>query len=128
MCGDVFGNGMLCSERTGLVAAFGPRDIFVAPNPVAASSYAERRRLFDLPRSSWQDYDTSVISEGGGVWPRSAKSIPISPQMRQALGIEAQRMTPAELRRAILLAPVDLLWNGGIGVYVKGRAETHAEA
>ena len=88
------------------------------------SSYAERRRLFDLPRSSWQDYDTSLISEGGGVFPRSAKSIPITPQMREALGIEEGRhgrMTPAELMQAILLAPVDLLWNGGIGTYVKAR-------
>jgi glutamate dehydrogenase len=128
MSGDVFGNGMLCSERIRLVAAFDHRDIFVDPNPDAARSYAERRRLFDLPRSSWQDYDTSLISEGGGVWPRSAKSIPVTSQMREALGIDQQRMTPAELMRAILLAPVDLLWNGGIGTYVKGGAETHADA
>ena len=133
MSGDVFGNGMLCSEHTRLVAAFDHRDIFVDPNPDAPSSYAERKRLFDLPRSSWQDYDTSLLSEGGGVWPRSAKSIPVSPQMREALGLEEAdlkngRMTPAELMRAILLAPVDLLWNGGIGTYVKSAAETHAEA
>ncbi len=128
MSGDVFGNGMLCSERTRLVAAFDHRDIFVDPNPDATSSFAERKRLFDLPRSSWQDYDTSLISEGGGVWSRSAKSISISPQVREALGIEEQRMTPAELMHAILLAPVDLLWNGGIGTYVKGGAETHADA
>ncbi len=86
MSGDVFGNGMLCSEHTRLVAAFDHRDIFVDPNPDAAPSYAERKRLFDLPRSSWQDYDRTLISEGGGVWSRSAKSIPISPQMREALG------------------------------------------
>ncbi|MET0999129.1 MAG: NAD-glutamate dehydrogenase [Marmoricola sp.] len=128
MSGDVFGNGMLCSEHIRLVAAFDHRDIFVDPDPDAATSYAERRRLFDLPRSSWQDYDTSLISEGGGVWSRAAKSIPISKQMRAALGIEQQRMTPAELISAILVAPVDLLWNGGIGTYVKGSAETHAEA
>ncbi len=128
MSGDVFGNGMLCSEHIRLVAAFDHRDIFVDPDPDAATSYAERRRLFDLPRSSWQDYDTSLISEGGGVWSRAAKSIPISPQMREALGLEQQRMTPAELISAILVAPVDLLWNGGIGTYVKGSAETHAEA
>ncbi len=128
MSGDVFGNGMLCSEHIRLVAAFDHRDIFVDPNPDAATSYAERRRLFELPRSSWQDYDTSLISEGGGVWPRSAKSIQTSPQLREVLGIEAQRMTPAELMRAILLAPVDLLWNGGIGTYVKGAAETHGDA
>ena len=133
MSGDVFGNGMLCSEHTRLVAAFDHRHIFVDPDPDAATSYAERKRLFDLPRSSWEDYDTSLISEGGGIWPRSAKSIPITPQMREALGLEdtgaeSGRMTPAELMRAILLAPVDLLWNGGIGTYVKARTETHAEA
>lgn len=133
MSGDVFGNGMLCSEHIRLVAAFDHRDIFIDPDPDSTTSYAERRRLFDLPRSSWQDYDRSLISEGGGVFPRSAKSIPVSAQLRAALGIDADqvqkgRMTPAELMRAILLAPVDLLWNGGIGTYVKGRAETHAEA
>ena len=130
MSGDVFGNGMLCSEHTRLVAAFDHRDIFLDPSPDAATSYAERKRLFDLPRSSWQDYDTSLISEGGGVWSRSAKSIPVSAQMRAALGLEedARRVTPAELMRAILLAPVDLLWNGGIGTYVKAGSETHADA
>jgi glutamate dehydrogenase len=133
MSGDVFGNGMLCSETTRLVAAFDHRDIFVDPNPDASTSYAERKRLFDLPRSAWQDYEKSLISAGGGVWPRSAKSIPVSAQMREALGIEesdlkAGRLTPAELMRAILLAPVDLLWNGGIGTYVKGSSETHADA
>ncbi len=130
MSGDVFGNGMLCSEHIRLVAAFDHRDIFIDPNPDAATSYAERKRLFDLPRSSWQDYDTSLISQGGGVFPRSAKSIVITPQMREALGIEetGARMTPADLMRAILLAQVDLLWNGGIGTYVKARSETHAEA
>ena len=129
MSGDVFGNGMLCSEHTRLVAAFDHRDIFVDPDPDAAASYAERKRLFDLPRSSWQDYDTDLISQGGGVWSRSAKSIPISPQMREALGLadDVTKLTPAELMRAILLAPVDLLWNGGIGTYVKSADETHAE-
>ena len=131
MSGDVFGNGMLCSEHIRLVAAFDHRDIFIDPNPDAATSYAERKRLFDLPRSSWQDYDTSLISEGGGVFPRSAKSISITPQMREVLGLEdaeSGRMTPGVLMRAILLAPVDLLWNGGIGTYVKARTETHADA
>ncbi|WP_416953924.1 NAD-glutamate dehydrogenase [Nocardioides sp. T5] len=130
MSGDVFGNGLLCSEHTRLVAAFDHRDIFIDPSPDAASSYAERRRLFDLPRSSWKDYDTSLISEGGGVWPRSAKSITISAQVREALGIPAgtTAMTPAELMKAILLAPVDLLWNGGIGTYVKSSEETDADA
>jgi glutamate dehydrogenase len=119
---------MLCSEHTRLVAAFDHRDIFLDPNPDAATSYAERKRLFDLPRSSWKDYDASLISEGGGVFPRSAKSIQISPQVQEALGIEATKLTPAELMRAILLAPVDLLWNGGIGTYVKATTESDADA
>ncbi|WP_460815762.1 NAD-glutamate dehydrogenase [Nocardioides korecus] len=130
MSGDVFGNGMLCSEHIRLVAAFDHRDIFLDPTPDAATSYAERRRLFDLPRSSWADYDTSLVSEGGGVFPRSAKSIPVHAAVREALGLadDVVRMTPAELMRAILLAPVDLLWNGGIGTYVKSEGETHADA
>jgi glutamate dehydrogenase len=130
MSGDVFGNGMLLSEHIRLVAAFDHRDIFLDPDPDAASSYAERRRLFDLPRSSWADYDKALISEGGGVFPRSLKSIPISPRVSAALGIDTSvtSMTPHELMRAILLAPVDLLWNGGIGTYVKASTESHAEA
>lgn len=130
MSGDVFGNGMLCSEHIRLVAAFDHRDIFIDPEPDAATSFAERRRLFDLPRSSWQDYDKSLISEGGGVFPRTAKSIPINHQIRAALGIHrhVDAMTPAELMKAILLAPVDLLWNGGIGTYVKASSETNADA
>ncbi|QZY28446.1 NAD-glutamate dehydrogenase [Nocardioides coralli] len=130
MSGDVFGNGMLCSEHIRLVAAFDHRDIFLDPDPDAATSYAERKRLFDLPRSSWQDYDTDLISEGGGVWSRSVKSVPISAQAREALGLEddVTKLTPAELMRAILLAPVDLLWNGGIGTYVKSSDESHADA
>ncbi|RNL63076.1 NAD-glutamate dehydrogenase [Nocardioides marmoriginsengisoli] len=128
MSGDVFGNGLLCSEHTLLVAAFDHRDIFLDPSPDPAASYAERRRLFDLPRSSWKDYDTALISAGGGVFPRSAKSIPLSPEVRAVLGVEASAMTPAELMRAILLAPVDLLWNGGIGTYVKAAAESDADA
>ncbi|WP_409483544.1 NAD-glutamate dehydrogenase [Arsenicicoccus dermatophilus] len=129
MSGDVFGNGMLLSEHIRLVAAFDHRHIFVDPQPVAATSYVERRRLFDLPRSSWADYDTSLISEGGGVFSRSAKSIPVSPQMAAALGVEGAptSMTPAELMKAILLAPVDLLWNGGIGTYVKASTESNAQ-
>jgi glutamate dehydrogenase len=125
MSGDVFGNGMLLSEHIRLVAAFDHRHIFVDPAPEAASSYAERRRLFDLPRSSWDDYDKSLISEGGGVFARSLKSIPVSPQMVDVLGLAkgTTAMTPAELMRAILLAPVDLLWNGGIGTYVKAVTE-----
>ncbi|MBW1599907.1 NAD-glutamate dehydrogenase [Streptomyces sp. JJ38] len=129
MSGDVFGNGMLLSEHIRLVAAFDHRHIFVDPDPDAATSYAERRRLFELQRSSWADYDAEKISAGGGVFPRTAKSIPVSPQMREALGLEttANRLTPPELMRAILQAPVDLLWNGGIGTYVKSSAESHQD-
>ncbi|MET7934672.1 NAD-glutamate dehydrogenase [Streptomyces sp. NPDC005322] len=129
MSGDVFGNGMLLSEHIRLVAAFDHRHIFIDPNPDAATSYAERRRLFELPRSSWADYNTELISAGGGVHPRSAKAIPITPQVRAALGIETRvaKMTPADLMKAILKAPVDLLWNGGIGTYVKASTESHAD-
>ncbi|MET8681470.1 NAD-glutamate dehydrogenase [Streptomyces sp. NPDC004647] len=129
MSGDVFGNGMLLSEHIRLVAAFDHRHIFLDPNPDAATSYAERRRLFELPRSSWADYDTSLISQGGGIHPRSAKAIPVSAQVREALGIEGRvsKMTPADLMKAIFKAPVDLLWNGGIGTYVKASTETHAD-
>ncbi len=130
MSGDVFGNGLLCSEHTRLVAAFDHRDIFLDPEPDAATSYQERKRLFGLPRSSWQDYDASLISEGGGVFKRSAKSIPLNKAVRTALGIadDITAMTPAELMKAILQAPVDLLWNGGIGTYVKSSEESHADA
>ncbi|RIK16781.1 MAG: NAD-glutamate dehydrogenase [Acidobacteria bacterium] len=129
MSGDVFGNGMLLSEHIRLVGAFDHRHIFLDPAPDAARSYAERKRLFELPRSSWADYDTSLISEGGGVWPRTAKSVPVSPQARQVLGLDEDvtSLTPAELLRAILRAPVDLLWNGGIGTYVKSSQQTNAE-
>ncbi|WP_024448398.1 NAD-glutamate dehydrogenase [Mycolicibacterium iranicum] len=128
MSGDVFGNGMLLSEHIRLVAAFDHRHIFIDPTPDAASSFAERRRMFDLPRSSWDDYDKSVISKGGGVFSREQKSIPISPEARTALGLEdgVTDMTPPALMKAILKAPADLLWNGGIGTYVK--AETEADA
>ncbi|RSM69892.1 NAD-glutamate dehydrogenase [Actinoplanes sp. ATCC 53533] len=128
MSGDVFGNGMLLSEHIRLVAAFDHRHIFLDPDPDAASSYAERRRLFDLPRSSWADYDAALISEGGGIFPRTAKSIPVTPQVRAALALgDAKAVSPTELMRAILAAPVDLLFNGGIGTYVKASTETHAE-
>ncbi|HET6828511.1 MAG TPA: NAD-glutamate dehydrogenase, partial [Ramlibacter sp.] len=127
MSGDVFGNGMLLSRHIRLVAAFDHRHIFIDPTPDAASSFAERERLFKLPRSSWADYDTKRISEGGGVWARSEKSVPLSPQARLALGITAEQLTPAELVSAILKAPVDLLYNGGIGTYVKASGETHAD-
>jgi glutamate dehydrogenase len=127
MSGDVFGNGMLLSRHIRLLAAFDHRHVFIDPEPDAQTSFVERERLFALPRSSWADYDAAKISAGGGVWPRSAKSIALSPQARAALGIEADSMTPAELMHAILLAPADLLYNGGIGTYVKARDESHAE-
>ncbi|HET7172770.1 MAG TPA: NAD-glutamate dehydrogenase [Nocardioidaceae bacterium] len=130
MSGDVFGNGMLLSRHIRLLAAFDHRHIFVDPDPDAESSYEERRRLFDLPRSSWADYDQGKISAGGGVFPRTLKSIPVCPEMAQALSIdpEVTKLTPAALMRAILLAPVDLLFNGGIGTYVKAESETNADA
>ncbi|GEL26018.1 glutamate dehydrogenase [Pseudonocardia sulfidoxydans NBRC 16205] len=130
MSGDVFGNGMLLSEHIRLVAAFDHRHVFVDPDPDAARGIAERRRLFALPRSSWDDYDRAAISAGGGVWPRTAKSVPVGPEMRAALGLpdDVVTLSPPELIRAILLAPVDLLWNGGIGTYVKASAETHPDA
>ncbi|WP_040421999.1 NAD-glutamate dehydrogenase [Actinopolymorpha alba] len=129
MSGDVFGNGMLLSKHTKLVAAFDHRHIFLDPNPDPETSYAERRRMFELPRSSWADYRREAISEGGGVFRRTAKSIPLSKEVRAALGIPASvgALTPNELIRAILTAPVDLLWNGGIGTYVKAASESHAD-
>ena len=127
MSGDVFGNGMLLSRHIRLVAAFDHRHVFLDPSPDAARSFAERERLFALPRSSWADYDTSLISAGGGVHARSLKSIAITPEVKAALGIEAETLTPAELVHAILKAPVDLIYNGGIGTYVKASDETHAQ-
>jgi glutamate dehydrogenase len=127
MSGDVFGNGMLLSKHIRLVAAFDHRHVFLDPDPDAASSWAERKRLAGLPRSSWGDYNAMLISHGGGVWPRSAKSIPISPEARRALGIDAESLAPHELINAILKAPVDLLYNGGIGTYVKSSRESHAD-
>jgi glutamate dehydrogenase len=129
MSGDVFGNGMLLSDRLRLVAAFDHRHIFLDPAPDPASSFAERRRLFELPRSSWADYSAALISEGGGVFPRVAKSVPISPQVRSALGLArtTTALTPPELIQAILRAPVDLIYNGGIGTYIKSSIETNAE-
>ena len=129
MSGDVFGNGMLLSEHIRLVAAFDHRHVFLDPSPDAATSYVERRRMFDLPRSTWADYDTSLISEGGGVYARTAKSVPISVLVREALGLDeaVTELSPAELIHACLQAPVDLLYNGGIGTYIKSSAETHDE-
>jgi len=127
MSGDVFGNGMLLSPHIRLVAAFDHRHVFLDPNPDAGTSFAERERLFKLPRSSWADYDAKLISPGGGIHPRSAKAIVITPEVAKVLAIDAQSMTPGELANAILKAPVDLLYNGGIGTYVKAAGETHAQ-
>ena len=127
MSGDVFGNGMLLSRHIRLLAAFDHRHVFIDPEPDVAASFAERERLFALPRSSWADYNQKLISAGGGIWARSEKSIPISPQTQAALRIEATKLTPAELISAILKAPVDLLYNGGIGTYVKATGESQAE-
>ncbi|MDR1711021.1 MAG: NAD-glutamate dehydrogenase, partial [Propionibacteriaceae bacterium] len=129
MSGDVFGNGMLLSSHIQLVAAFDHRHVFIDPNPDPGAALEERRRLFELPRSSWGDYDASKVSAGGGIYPRSAKAIPVTPEARAALGLatEAGELTPEEYIHAILQAPVDLLWNGGIGTYVKAAGETHAQ-
>src|SRR5450631_3342657 len=129
MSGDVFGNGMLLSEHIRLVAAFDHRHIFLDPNPVAATSFLERKRLFELPRSSWADYDRSLITEGGAVIARSAKSVRISTQVAKVLGLApgTKAMTPAQLMKSILAAPVDLLWHGGIGTYVKASFEVNSE-
>jgi glutamate dehydrogenase len=127
MSGDVFGNGMLLSRRIKLLAAFDHRHVFLDPSPDPEQSFEERARLFALPASSWADYDSALISPGGGVFARTEKSIPLSPEVRAALGIEAKTLTPNELICAILRAPVDLLWNGGIGTFVKAKAESHAE-
>jgi glutamate dehydrogenase len=127
MSGDVFGNGMLLSRHTKLIAAFNHMHVFLDPDPDAERSYAERRRLFELPRSAWSDYDESLISEGGGVYPRTAKSIKLSPEAQEVLGIEDERLAPNDLIRAVLKAPVDLVFNGGIGTYVKASTESHAD-
>ena len=127
MSGDVFGNGLLRSPHLKLLAAFDHRHIFLDPNPDPEASFAERQRLFALPRSSWADYDPTVISIGGGVYPRTMKTIGISPEACSALGTTQATFTPAELISVILRAPVDLLWNGGIGTYVKASSESHAD-
>jgi glutamate dehydrogenase len=128
MSGDVFGNGMLLSKHIRLIAAFDHRHVFLDPDPDAATSWTERQRMFELPRSSWDDYDKSQISEGGGVYSREQKAIPVSPQVRTALGIyeDVSEMAPPDLIKAILLTPVDLLFNGGIGTYIKAETESDA--
>ena len=127
MSGDVFGNGMLLSKSLKLLAAFDHRHIFIDPNPDPAKSWRERKRIFDLPRSSWDDYKRELISEGGGVYPRSEKSISLSAEAREALGIAEKALDPASLISAILKAPVDLLWFGGIGTYIKSSTQTAAD-
>nr|WP_297460217.1 NAD-glutamate dehydrogenase [uncultured Halomonas sp.] len=127
MAGDVFGNGMLSSDRIRLLGAFNHLHIFIDPNPDVAKSHAERKRLYELPRSSWEDYDPALISEGGGVFKRSAKSIAITKPMKEAFGIQENKLSPNDLIQAMLKAPVDLIWNGGIGTYVKASSESHAE-
>jgi glutamate dehydrogenase len=127
MSGDVFGNGMLLSPQTKLVAAFNHMHVFLDPDPDPAISFAERQRLFGLERSSWSDYNPSLISAGGGIFPRTAKSITLTPEVQRALGFEIDECSPTALIRELLKAPVDLLWNGGIGTYVKAASETHAE-
>jgi len=129
MSGDVFGNGMLLSRHIRLLAAFDHRHIFLDPTPDAAQTFFERERMFQLPRSSWDDYNKSLISPGGGIFPRSAKTIALTPEVKRALGIDSavDQLTPNELLSAILKAPVDLLWNGGIGTYVKAEAESHTD-
>ena len=127
MSGDVFGNGMLLSHHIKLLGAFNHMHIFLDPDPDPETSFEERQRLFGRPRSSWTDYDEGLISEGGGIFPRTAKSIPLSEQVRRMLDVEKESMTPTELMSAMLQAEVDLLWNGGIGTYVKASSETNAE-
>jgi len=127
MSGDVFGNGMLLSKHIKLLAAFNHLHIFIDPEPDPAASWAERQRLFELPRSAWSDYDPKLISEGGGVFERRAKSIPVSAAMKSRFGLEKERVTPNELITALLKAEVDLLWFGGIGTYVKASDESHHE-
>jgi len=127
MSGDVFGNGMLLSKSLRLIAAFDHRHIFIDPEPDAAKGWQERKRLFDLPRSSWDDYDRKLISKGGGVYPRTDKSVPLSAEARAALGIDAKELDPASLINAILKAPVDLFWFGGIGTYIKASTQSQAD-
>ena len=128
MNGDVFGNGMLLSENIKLVAAFNHLHIFLDPDPDPAKSFVERKRLFEMERSSWMDYDTKLISSGGGVFERSAKSIALTPEIQRILDTDASHVSPDELIQIILKAPVDLLWNGGIGTYVKASHESHEDA
>ncbi len=128
MSGDVFGNGMLLSQQTRLIAAFDHRHIFLDPNPDVAASWAERKRIFDLPRSSWADYDKSLISPGGGVHARTLKEIPLTPEVKAMIGVAADRLSPQELIKALLKAEIDLLFFGGIGTFIKAAGQSNLEA
>ncbi len=128
MSGDVFGNGLLLSPHLKLLAAFDHRHIFIDPDPDPGLSWHERKRLYDTPESTWAGYNPDLLSSGGGVWERTVKSVELSPEAREVLGIENEKLTPSDVMRAILRAPVDLLWNGGIGTFVKASAQIHAEA
>ncbi len=127
MSGDVFGNAMLLSRHIKLLAAFDHRHVFLDPNPDPEASFKERERLFNLPRSSWADYDRKLISKGGGIYPRSAKSVTLTPEVKKVLEVEADALTPTDLIRALLKAPVDLLYNGGIGTYVKATSQSSTD-
>src|SRR6185436_4161423 len=127
MSGDVFGNGMLLSKFTKLIAAFDHRDIFLDPDPDVTVSFAERERIFNLARSSWADYDQTKISKGGGVYSRSMKRIPLSPEVQKLTGLTGKDAEPAELMRALLKSPVDLLWFGGIGTFIKASTQSHVD-
>ena len=128
MSGDVFGNGMLLSRQTRLLAAFDHRHIFLDPDPNPAASWAERKRLFDLPRSSWADYDKSLISKGGNVYPRTLKEIPLSPEVKAIVGVDVDKLSPGELIKALLKADIDLLFFGGIGTFIKSAPQSNADA
>src|SRR5436190_22147675 len=127
MSGDVFGNGMLRETTMKLLAAFDHRDIFIDPSPDPEESFAERKRMFALPRSSWDDYDKALISKGGGIFPRSLKEIALSSEIRSLTGLGASTASPGELIKALLKADVDLLWFGGIGTFVKSGRQTNVE-
>ncbi|MCF6220257.1 MAG: NAD-glutamate dehydrogenase [Robiginitomaculum sp.] len=128
MSGDVFGNGMLLSKKIRLVAAFDHRDIFIDPDPDTAKTFKERARLFDVPRSSWQDYNKKLISKGGGIFPRSSKSIALTPEIQKLTGLSADSVTPNELMKALLKSQCELLWFGGIGTYIKASSQSHDDA
>jgi len=127
MSGDVFGNGMLLSPYIKLVGAFDGRHVFLDPNPDLEVSFKERKRLFNLPRSSWADYDAARLSKGGGIYSRCAKAVPLTPEVKKVLDVDVPSLTPADLIRTLLKAPVDLLYSGGVGTYVKATSETNVE-